>query len=146
MSNLPTLSEQVDSLQELVATLIREHRSFPLQIRGLNDGLTNNVNLPEIVSPFVKLQSDLTAHMITEEFDFYPVLMERGLFDETVSTIMQQHHELTNDLNLMEVSLRAGELQEFKSALDDLSRVLGVHQPAEEEKVFPLVAQPVRGA
>ncbi len=146
MSNVPALSEQVVSLQELVATLIREHRSFPLQIWGLNDGLTNNANLPEIASGFVKLQSDLTAHMITEEFDFYPVLMERGLFDETVSAIMQQHHELTNDLNLMEVSLRAGELHGFKFALDDLSRVLGMHQPAEEEKVFPLVAQPVRCA
>ncbi len=111
----------------------------------MNDGLTNNANLPEIAGSFVKLQSNLTAQMITE-FDFYPVLMERGLFDETVSTIMQQHHELTNDLNLMEVSLRARELQEFKSALDDLSRVLGMHQPAEEEKVFTLVAQPVRGA
>ncbi|MGH9917536.1 MAG: hemerythrin domain-containing protein [Nitrososphaerales archaeon] len=90
----------------------------------------------------MKLQSDLTAHMVTEEFDFYPVLMERGLFDERVSTIMQQHHELSADLNRMEASLRAGEMREFKSALDALKSVLGVHHPAEEEKVFPLVTRP----
>jgi Hemerythrin HHE cation binding domain len=140
MSDISSMAEQVGSLQELVATLIREHRSFPLQIQGLDEGLTNNVDVREVARHFVKLQSDLTAHMVTEEFDFYPVLMERGLFDETVSTIMQQHHELTADLNRMEVSLRAGEMREFKSALDDLSRALGVHQPAEEGKVFPLVA------
>ncbi len=139
MSQISSVTEQVDSLQELVAALIREHRSFPLQIQGLNEGLKDNVDVREVSCRFVKLQSDLTDHMVTEEFDLYPALMERGLFDETVSTIMQQHHELTADLNRMEASMRAGEMREFRSALGNLSRTLGVHQPAEEEKVFPLV-------
>lgn len=109
-----------------------------MQIQGLNEDLTNSADLREVTRLFVKLQSDLTAHMITEEFDIYPVLMERGLFDETVSTIMQQHHELSADLLVMELSLRAGGMREFGFALDNPSHVLGLHQPAEEEKVFPL--------
>ena len=40
----------------------------------------------------------------------------------------------------MELALRLKNMQEFKSALDDLERVLNIHHPAEEEKVFPLVA------
>ena len=40
----------------------------------------------------------------------------------------------------MELTLRLKNVPEFKAALDDLERVLNVHHPAEEEKVFPLVA------
>jgi len=53
---------------------------------------------------------------------------------------MQQHHDLTASLGRMELALRLKNHEEFKSALDELNRVLKIHQPAEEEKVFPLVA------
>jgi hemerythrin superfamily protein len=135
-----TVTEEVRSLRELVADLIREHRIFPQQIHQIKQDLLDSTKLQEVAHRFVSLQSSLMGHMVTEEFDFYPVLAERGLFDETVSAIMQQHHEISADLTVMEVSLRARDLREFKLALDELEHILKVHQPAEEENVFPRVA------
>lgn len=111
-----TVTEEVRSLQELVAELIREHRVFPQKIQQLNQGLADGTGQQEVADRFVSVQNALTHHMVTEEFDFYPVLMERGLFDETVSAIMQQYHEISADLNGMEIALRVRDIKEFKVA------------------------------
>ncbi len=138
-----TAASVVDELQEmgeLVAKLMDEHRQFSVDVRELNGALDPPGSLEALRVRFLHLQDALTEHMVVEEFEFYPELARRGLFDDTVSAIMQQHHELTASLNKMGLALRLGDLKEFKSALDDLERVLKVHQPAEEEKLFPLVA------
>jgi hypothetical protein len=135
-----TSGAEVDAIKKLVARLIGEHRQFPPQVKGLNDDLGNPGDLAALGEHFVHLQDSLTEHMLTEEFEFYPELVRRDLFDETVSGIMQQHHDVTAALSKMELALRLKNTQEFKSALDDLERVLNIHHPAEEEKVFPLVA------
>lgn len=140
MSGADAIAEEVEGIGALVARLIAEHRQFPMQVKRLNDDLGNPGDLNGLVLHLARLQDTLTEHMLTEEFEFYPEIMKRGLFDETVSGIMQQHHNLTASLGRMEQALRLKNLEEFKSALDELNRVLKIHQPAEEEKVFPLVA------
>jgi hypothetical protein len=130
----------VDPIKELVARLIREHRQFPPQVKVLNDDLDNPGNLGALTEHFMHIKDTLTEHMLTEEFEFYPELVRRDLFDENVSAIMQQHHDVTAALSKMELTLRLKNMREFKAALDDLERVLDIHHPAEEDKVFPLVA------
>jgi hemerythrin superfamily protein len=129
---------EVSSIRELVDRLIQEHRVYPLQVKALNDGLASPQNLGSLTEHFVHLQDSLTEHMLAEEFEVYPEVMKRGLFDEGTSIIMQQHHDLTASLGKMELALRIRNLIEFRAALDEMDKVLRVHQPAEEEKVFPL--------
>ena len=76
--------------------------------------------------------------MLVEEFENYPELTRKGLFDQSVSSIMQQHHDVSSSLGKMELSLRLGDFSEFNAALRELAEVLPRHQTAEEEKVFPL--------
>ena len=140
MSDIPSGAGEVESIKKLVARLILEHSQFPPRIHELNDDLGNTSKPEALREHFIHLQDTLTEHMLTEEFEFYPELVRRNLFDETVSAIMQQHHEVTAALSKMELTLRLKNVPEFKAALDDLERVLNVHHPAEEEKVFPLVA------
>jgi hemerythrin superfamily protein len=128
---------EVSSIRELIDRLIQEHRAYPSQVEALNDALATPENLERLNDHFVKLQDSLTEHMLNEEFEVYPELMKRGLFDETTSMIMQQHHDLTASLGKMELALRIRNLGEFRVALEELDKVLRVHQPAEEEKVFP---------
>lgn len=138
MSNGTLVSEEIESIGGLVAKLESEHREFPSQVKELNDDLDSPSGFVSLTRHFTCLQDRLTEHMVTEEFELYPVLMDRGLFDETVSTIMQQHHELTEQLNKMELALRVHDVHQFKLVLDEMEGTLHVHQPAEEEKVFPL--------
>ncbi len=139
-----SVEEEVGSLKELIAALTKEHRSFPTQLEEMREDLARSGDgsslQREIEMRFFRLQDTLSGHMVTEEFEFYPVVADRGLLDETVSEIMQQHHEITAELERMGLSLRAKDVRGFRSALDALERTLRVHQPAEEEKVFPLVA------
>ena len=130
-------AREVGSLRELVDKLVQEHRTFPLQIVIINGDLAHYQAKKVLSEHFVRLQDALTGHMLTEEFEVYPELMKRGLFDEVTSMIMQQHHDLTASLGKMELALRIGNFNEFRAALDELEKVLRVHQPAEEEKVFP---------
>lgn len=129
--------QEAHSIRELVARLIQEHLSYPLLIKALNVSPAGVRDMLDLNDHFVKLKDSLTEHMLSEEFEIYPELMRRGLFDEGTSTIMQQHHELTASLGKMELALRLGNLMEFTKALDELDSVLRLHQPAEEEKVFP---------
>lgn len=137
MSSVITAKSEVSSLRELIDRLVQEHRAFPSQVGALNDDLARHRTLKALGEHFVKLQDTLTEHMLTEEFEVYPELMKKGLFDEVTSMIMQQHHDLTASLGKMELALRIRNLPEFRAALEDLDGVLRVHQPAEEEKVFP---------
>lgn len=133
------VADQVREIKELVARLIVEHRGFSTDVVELNGTLESTQEIEALASRFLHLQDGLTEHMVVEEFEFYPELVRRDLFDEEASEIMQQHHELTASLNSMEAALRLRNLEGFRSALEDLQRVLKVHQPAEEEKLFPLV-------
>lgn len=132
-------SEQLQELRTLVKRLVEQHRQYASDIEGLNAEVQAEEATEKLKEPFTSLQDGLTEHMLTEEFEVYPELMRRNLFDSTVSSIMQQHHDVTACLGKMELSLRLGNLTEFKNALEDLATVLRSHHPAEEEKVFPFV-------
>jgi hemerythrin superfamily protein len=129
--------EHLQELRALVSQLEREHKKFASDI----DGLEAKVQADEadlVKELFIRLQDSLTDHMLVEEFEVYPELMRKNLFDAAISSIMQQHHDVTSSLGKMELSLRLGNFIEFQAALEELAAVLREHQPAEEEKVFPL--------
>ena len=115
-----------------------EHRSFASDILGLEKESLADCGADMLRKLFVPLQDSLTEHMLVEEFEVYPELMRKNLFDSSISSIMQQHHDLSSSLGKMELSLRLRNLPEFKAALERLAEVLHMHQPAEEERVFPL--------
>lgn len=133
------VSERLQELRTLVERLVKEHREYASGIEGLDAGVQREETAEKLREPFTFLQDSLTEHMLTEEFEVYPELMRRNLFDSTVSSIMQQHHDVTACLGKMELSLRLGNITEFKNALEELAMVLRSHHPAEEEKVFSLV-------
>lgn len=133
------VSEPVQELRALVKRLMDQHRQYASEIEGLNAEVQAEEAVEKLREPFTSLQDSLTEHMLTEEFEVYPELMRKNLFDSTVSSIMQQHHDVTACLGKMELSLRLRNLTEFKNALEELAVVLRSHHPAEEEKVFPLV-------
>ena len=137
MSSVITAKSEVSSLRELIDRLVQEHRAFPAQVGALNDDLARHRTLKALGEHFVKVQDTLRVLMVTEVFEVFPEVMKKGLFDEVTSMIMQQHHDLTASLGKMELALRIRNLPEFRAALEDLDGVLRVHQPAEEEKVFP---------
>ena len=132
-------SEQLQELRKLVERLAEQHREYASELDGLNAKVQADEAVEELKGPYTSLQDSLTEHMLTEEFEVYPELMRKNLFDSTVSSIMQQHHDVTACLGKMELSLRLRNLTEFNNALEELAAVLCSHHPAEEEKVFPLV-------
>ncbi len=132
------VSERLWQLRALVKRLEREHRKFASDIGGLQEESRVDRDMEALRRRFVELQDSLTEHMLTEEFEVYPELMRKNLFDQSISAIMQQHHDLTASLGKMELSLRLKNLAEFGASLDELAGILRSHQPAEEEKVFPL--------
>ena len=129
--------EHLQELRALVSRLEKEHRKFASDIDGLEEK-TQEDEADTVRKLFILLQDILTDHMLVEEFEVYPELMRKNLFDASISSIMQQHHDVTSSLGKMELSLRLGNFTEFQAALEELAGVLRKHQPAEEEKVFPL--------
>ena len=134
------VSAIVQDLHILIGRLEEEHRSFATDIEGLgNAARGDGSSTSTLVVPFTALSDSLTEHMLVEESEVYPAVMAGGLFDPSVSSIMQQHHDVAGSLSRMALALRNDGLGEFRIALEELSSVLRVHQPAEEEKVFPLL-------
>ncbi|MDG7026331.1 MAG: hemerythrin domain-containing protein [Nitrososphaerota archaeon] len=127
----------LQEIRMLVGRLEKEHRAFASDIGGLEEKVQAD-EVGMVRKLFVQLQDSLTDHMLVEEFEVYPELMRKNLFDASISSIMQQHHDVTSSLGKMELSLRLGNFIEFQAVLEELARVLRKHQPAEEEKVFPL--------
>ena len=131
--------EHLQELRALVSRLKKEHWELASDIDGL-EGKIQADEVDIVRKLFIPLQDSLTDHMLVEEFEVYPELMRKNLFDASISSIMQQHHGVTSSLGKMELSLRLGNFVQFQSALGELAGVLRKHQPAEEEKVFPLAA------
>ena len=135
------VTERVQELRALVARLEEEHRTFASEIGSLQGEVRSSGETEGLRAPFVSLQDALTGHMLLEEFEVYPELARKGLFDSSISTIMQQHHDVSSCLGKMELSLRLRSIAEFKAALEELAAVLRLHQPAEEEEIFPLAVR-----
>ena len=137
MSTL-AVTEHLQELCTLVKRLEEEHRKFASDIAGLEKKSQTDQETSMIRALFVPLQDTLTEHMLVEEIEIYPELMRKGLFDQSVSSIKQQHLDVSSSLGKMELSLRLGNFSKFNAALRELAEVLHRHQTAEEEKVFPL--------
>lgn len=130
--------EHLQELRLLVKRLEGEHRQLESELDALNRGVPAVGEVDRLRKGFIQLQDELTEHMLVEEFEVYPELMRKSLFDPAVSAIMQQHHDVTSGLGKMESALRLKNTAEFEAALAELACVLHLHQPAEEEKVFPI--------
>ncbi len=139
MSLLPE-PEQINELLDQIKRLVAEHRSYASELESLQGEAQAGVAAKSVRDHFTDLHDSLTEHMLTEESEVYPEVMKRGMFDSSISSIMQQHHDVTACLEKMELSLRLGKTAEFLSALVGFAAVLRSHQPAEEKCVFPLLS------
>lgn len=130
---------QNESLSSLVRRLVQEHRDFSGKEKKLRQTMNDDSELSTLRQTFYPLRESLIEHMLVEETDIFPEVSNRGLFDERISEIMQQHLEITAALDEMRFSLSRKDFQKLMSAFDDLVRVMHTHFPAEEKEVFPLV-------
>lgn len=140
MSQHPALERLVSPLRALIERLVKEHRTFADQNESLTRMVTEEDEAtPELTQLFYTLRDGLLEHIHVEEAQIYPDLKEHGQFDSLVEMIMQQHEELKEALQLMEEALNAKDIESMWEALILLTDILGVHQPAEEEVVFPMI-------
>ncbi|MDG6933217.1 MAG: hemerythrin domain-containing protein [Nitrososphaerota archaeon] len=139
MSTTTNTSEGTAELKDLITRLTNEHRQILSQANELESCLSNPLNVQILEKPTTDMYDKLGEHMLIEESELYPKIVELGMFDETISGIMQQHHDLTAELNRMRSSLRLNDFKEFRSSLKRLKQILMPHQSAEEVKVFPLL-------
>jgi iron-sulfur cluster repair protein YtfE (RIC family) len=134
------LSEEEERyLRVLIAKLLQEHHNFSSNIENLNQSI-NDSRLAFVSEIFSPLQEALVEHMLIEESEIFPEISRRGLFDDRISEIMQQHLDITSALGNMKSALHGKNFQALRRAFDELSGVIRVHFPAEEKEAFLLLA------
>lgn len=138
MSTLATESQK-ESLSSLVGKLIEEHRDFADKEERLNRRIGEDFDFSSLAETFLPLREALIEHMLVEETEIFPEVSNRGLLNERISEIMQQHLDLTAALDEMRFSLHRKDLEKLRVAFDNLVRVMHTHFPAEEKEVFSLV-------
>ena len=140
MSQEPTLQELVSPLRQLVEKLILEHHTFADQNEVLvRTAADSDMVTPEMYQLLSSLRDGLMQHIVEEESKIYPDLKRRNQFDNLVAMIMQQHEELKASLRQIEAALDARDTEALRDALTLFTEILSVHQPAEEDVVFPMV-------
>ena len=125
-------------LRALVKKLLGEHRSFSSQVRGLGENADAR-ELSKVREAFVPIEEALMEHMLVEESEIFPEISRMGLFDESISEIMQQHIEITSSLDKMKYAIRGKDVEQVRSAFRELVRIMEIHFPAEEQQVFSLI-------
>ncbi|MDG6905552.1 MAG: hemerythrin domain-containing protein [Nitrososphaerota archaeon] len=137
MSNI---TEEVGTLEALVQRLMKEHRDFASQTGKLDESIAcESPMYHEITKVFATLKEELTDHMLAEETEIFPEVSNRGLFNERISEIMQQHLDITAALDRMKFALHGKDLEELRSGFNELCAIMNLHFPAEEKEVFLLV-------
>ncbi len=92
-------------LRALVEKLLDEHRRFSSQVRGLGEKADAR-ELSKVREAFVPIEEALMEHMLVEESEIFPEVSRMGLFDESISEMMQQHIEITSSLDKMKYAIR----------------------------------------
>jgi hypothetical protein len=133
------LSAEVQELGSLIGRLIKEHREFSTQTCDLGEGIEKSETFDRLEEIFIPLNEQLVDHMLVEETEIFPEVSRRGLFDERVSEIMQQHLDITAALDEMKFALHRKNLEDLESGFTELTNVMKLHFPAEEKEVFSLV-------
>ena len=131
---------EVGTLGTLVQRLMREHRDFASQTRKLDEDIASQSPVyQDITEIFATLRQDLIDHMLVEETEIFPEVSNRGLFNERISEIMQQHLDITAALDTMKFAIHAKDLEELRTGFNELCTIMNLHFPAEEKEVFSLV-------
>ncbi|MGI0083500.1 MAG: hypothetical protein ACREBQ_00290 [Nitrososphaerales archaeon] len=131
--------EKMESLKRLVQKLLEEHHGFSSQVHGLKQGIEDSATFDSISDSFLPLRDALIEHMLVEESEIFPEVSRRGLFDERISEIMQQHLDITASLDNMRRALHHKNLGELRLVFAKLDSVMNDHFPAEGRQVFALV-------
>lgn len=135
------LSMETQGLGSIIRRLLEEHREFSSQAQNLGQSIEESRAFDKLREIFSPLKEQLTDHMLVEESEIFPEVSRRGLFDEKVSEIMQQHLDITAALDKMKFALHRGDVEEFQGGFNDLSNMIDLHFPAEEKEVFSLLTK-----
>ncbi len=123
--------------------LINEHRLFASNLQHIKDLIeSSNANL--VVNQLFNLLSEfrykLSNHIIDEESVLFPEMANRNLVDSSLlSEVMQQHLDILEHLDKLELALGSNNLEDFKKILNDLQDILESHHKSEEMQIFPSV-------
>lgn len=104
--NVLIANENLQELCKLVERPVEQHRKYPYDIEELDRKINVRDGIKELRKAFVSLQDSLVERVLVEEFEVYPELMRKNLFDSAISSIMQQHVNVVSCLKKMELSFR----------------------------------------
>ncbi|MEM3832981.1 MAG: hemerythrin domain-containing protein [Thermoprotei archaeon] len=129
----------INMLYDLVMKLIQEHRLFASDLKSIEDSI-NTSNINHIASLLNEFRSKLSNHIIDEESVLFPEIVNKNLVDQGfLSHIMQQHLDILEHLDKLELVLNSNDQKSFKEIIADLKIILEEHHKLEETKVFPNV-------
>lgn len=133
-------------LQDLIATLIEEHRQMNDLVRELRAALSDQERslAPELISRLVMI---FKQHIADEESQILKILIEsygvRGAQDAI--DVFRAHRPIYSIMQRLE-NLADLSHDELNSRQDELRELLSSHTSAEEGSVFPqTLAAPKRG-
>jgi len=80
----------------------------------------------------------LSNHIINEESVLFPEIARYNLVDTgLLSEVMQQHLDILDHLDKLELELGAKNVESFMRILKDLQDILNIHHKSEETQIFP---------
>jgi|GEM_PF-3191118 iron-sulfur cluster repair protein YtfE (RIC family) len=130
-------------LYELVKKLINEHRLFASDMQNMESLVrSSEIDINQLSKLLSELRYKLSNHIIDEESVLFPEMAYNNLVDTSLlSEVMQQHLDILDRLDKLELELGAKNLENFKEILKDLQEILNIHHKSEETKIFPNVKE-----
>ncbi|MGC9069365.1 MAG: hemerythrin domain-containing protein [Thermoprotei archaeon] len=124
-------------LYDLTMKLIYEHRSLASDLKSIENSI-NTFDINYLSSLLNEFRSKLSNHIIDEESVLFPEIANRNLVDHSLlSHIMQQHLDILEHLDKLELALSANNQKSFKEIITHLKIILEEHHKLEEMEVFP---------
>lgn len=121
-------------------SLVRDHRLCEAALRGLDGWLASDS--PIVRHPLAACSIAMLRNVDTEEHVLYPRLLATRPELEPILSCLSRDHELFRDrLGQIDALVHAGERDEARRLIAELTRVLLTHNQAEEARVFPYIAE-----
>lgn len=130
-------------LYDLVKKLINEHRLFASDIQNIEILTTSSeIDINQLSKLLSEFRYKLSNHIIDEESVLFPEIAHRNLVDTSLlSEIMQQHLDILDHLDKLELELGAKNVENFRKILKDLQDILNIHHKSEEMQIFSNVKE-----
>lgn len=130
-------------LYDLVKKLINEHRLFASDIQNIEILTTSSeIDINQLSKLLSEFRYKLSNHIIDEESVLFPEIARRNLVDTSLlSEIMQQHLDILDHLDKLELELGAKNVENFRKILKDLQDILNIHHKSEEMQIFSNVKE-----